>query len=117
MNILPHKSWHVRTKKNIARVRRDEEQAQREEDERLRRINLAEHESRLTLLRSNNGHSSSSTKTPDESSYFNLFENFKDKTAKDSEKEAENKTEQEKWEVKAGIFSFLDGRYKYDNAK
>jgi len=53
MNILPHKSWHVWSAKNIAKVREDEKKFKAEEDKKRKRQEEIEQERRLLLLRAN----------------------------------------------------------------
>lgn len=124
MNILPHKSWHVRTKKNIERVRRDEAKAAEEEEERQRRIALAEQETRTELLRkkaksqraikgldisdTDVEHVTLEAPAPTHINFFSEIEKEeRQNLAKNAEHEAEKKAEKEKWERKIGLLTYL----------
>ncbi|XP_032586864.1 leukocyte receptor cluster member 1 homolog [Drosophila mojavensis] len=126
MNILPKKRWHVRTKDNIARVRRDEAAAQEIENKRLDKLKLAESEARINYLRRQSGLpenvrkgstneesgeiplEGTTTQTSTVTSAVDLFADYKShvkKTNKDLEKE--KKEEQEKYEKQIGYLTYL----------
>lgn len=111
MNILPKKSWHVRTKRNIARVRRDEAQAADEELEKERRVRLAEQEARTDLLRrrarSRTAPGNSSSDICSSEKRVNVFETDEKSNAKNIEHEKEVKAEQEKYEKGIGYLTYL----------
>ncbi|KAK7087129.1 leukocyte receptor cluster member 1 homolog [Littorina saxatilis] len=137
MNILPKKSWHVRTKKNIERVRKDEEKAAEEEKEKQRRVALAEQESRTEALRDRarkRGHdeieapsllavaevsqaagSSSVAKVKKDISlsqggHINFFKDIEQglvREGKNKEHEADKAAEKEKWEKDIGLLTYL----------
>jgi len=113
MNILHHKSWHVRNKDNIIRVKRDEAKAAEEEKQRLKRQSIAESEARLNILRSRASvdfvskekHAEKATPT-----HINLFEQEetgKRNGDKNKETELEKKQEKEKFEKKIGLLKYL----------
>ncbi|XP_065351758.1 leukocyte receptor cluster member 1 homolog [Cloeon dipterum] len=123
MNILPHKSWHVRTKKNIARVRKDEAKAAEEKKEEQRRILLAEQEARTDVLRCRareryDGRPETSEDTNEAASatsfkpaHVNFFEELESGPSKTSgtnaEHEKEAKEEREKYEKSVGYLTYL----------
>ena len=94
MNILRHKSWHVRTKKNIARVRRDEENAKKEEEQRQWKIDNAEKSARIEYLRNKTGQRSSKKdddKVDESRLAFELFDDHRDKAQNDRDKDDEKR--------------------------
>lgn len=120
MNILPKKKWHVRTKENIARVRRDEAIALEEEKVKNERIQLAEREARRELLLKRN-RSSNDNFLPTETAevedaeepnrHINFFEELEEGTAEqkqiNKEHEKEKKDEKEKYEKQIGYLTYL----------
>ncbi|XP_061389448.1 leukocyte receptor cluster member 1 homolog [Musca vetustissima] len=120
MNILPKKRWHVRTKDNIARVRRDEAAAREEERKKQEKLEFAESEARINFLRTKSGlpekhrEEVPTTAEDDEATssgqqqHVNLFADYKThvKTT-NKELEREKKEEQEKYEKKIGYLTYL----------
>lgn len=110
MNILPKKSWHVRTKKNIEKVRRDEREAEKREEDRLERIAIAEREARTHQLRQRTRTTSSTVTAADPDKHFSIFDGVErglGDIRKNKEREAEERKKAEDWEQKVGILTFL----------
>jgi len=137
MNILPKKRWHVRTKDNIARVRRDEAKAAEEAKELEKRIKLADQEARTSYLRKKAQErkpqpddlglsvlqtslknedidpsvaldGSSSLLAP--SGHVNFFQHLEDgesNSTSNKERENEEKKEKEEYEKKIGLLTYL----------
>ncbi|KXJ27337.1 leukocyte receptor cluster member 1 homolog [Exaiptasia diaphana] len=119
MNILPHKSWHVRNKDNIERVRKDEEKARLEEEKRAKRAALADQEARTSLLRAKARSSSKESIATTSSEivpvsdepprHINFFQDIEEglRQGSNAEYEAEKKAEQEKQEKAIGLLTYL----------
>ncbi|XP_016944390.3 leukocyte receptor cluster member 1 homolog [Drosophila suzukii] len=118
MNILPKKRWHVRTKDNIARVRRDQAAAAAEEKIRQDKLEFAESEARINFLRRQSGlpekvscpketegKAESSTEPTKGVDLFADYKSAVKTTNKDLEKE--QKEEQEKYEKQIGYLTYL----------
>ncbi|CAD0200863.1 unnamed protein product [Chrysodeixis includens] len=117
MNILPKKRWHVRTKENIARVRKDEaEAAEKEKQEKLRieradreaRLSVLKHKSKLKLQEYGIEDKDPGPKQDEVLEHVNLFRNFEEAiktTNKEHDNEAKNKKEE--YEKKIGYLTYL----------
>ena len=106
MNILPKKRWHVRTKENVARVLRDEENARVEAEKEQERILKAESESRLALLRQQASSKYESAPASSHSKHIDLFSSFENKTHNKGASD-EKVEEQKNWEIKVGYLKQL----------
>ena len=107
MNILPKKKWHVRTKENVARVLKDEEEARIQDTHEKERIALAESEVRLDLLRKQSSlkYQGNSSTAPS-LEHVNLFSGSENKT-KNVEATEERNNDQKDWEIKVGYLKPL----------
>ncbi|XP_042328756.1 leukocyte receptor cluster member 1 [Sceloporus undulatus] len=115
MNILPKKSWHVRNKDNVARVRRDEAEAEAQRQKKEARVLLAEQEARTEFLRKKARLSApgSDDKSSDlvplgletTTRHLNLFQELQESGNK--EYEEEKRQEKEHQEKALGILTYL----------
>ncbi|XP_051018213.1 leukocyte receptor cluster member 1 [Acomys russatus] len=117
MNILPKKSWHVRNKDNVARVRRDEAQAREEEKERERRVLLAQQEARTEFLRKKARRQNALPEPPEADAgaprsgpvdlFRELLEEGQGVPRGNKEHEEEKRQEKERQEKALGILTYL----------
>ncbi|KOB72202.1 Leukocyte receptor cluster member 1 [Operophtera brumata] len=114
MNILPKKKWHVRTKENIARVRKDEAEAAEKEKQENLRIENADREARLSVLKNKSKQKLLEAGIPEPtvaepaSEHINLFADY-DNAHKNTNKEhdSEVKEKKEDYEKKIGYLTYL----------
>ncbi|CAK1586118.1 unnamed protein product [Parnassius mnemosyne] len=116
MNILPKKRWHVRTKDNIARVRKDEAEAAEKERQEKLRIEVADREARLKLLKQK---SKERLQAPDtivfqetlsavKPEHINLFADLEHAvTTTNKDHDLEEKKKKEEYEKKIGYLTYL----------
>ncbi|XP_038223419.1 leukocyte receptor cluster member 1 homolog [Zerene cesonia] len=119
MNILPKKRWHVRTKENIARVRRDEAEAAEKERQEKRRIDQADRELRLNILKQkskqklDNLHTTFPTNDTQEveaitQEHVNLFADIEHSVSTTNKEHDREVTERkEEYEKKIGYLTYL----------
>ncbi|XP_059813553.1 leukocyte receptor cluster member 1 [Hypanus sabinus] len=113
MNILPKKSWHVRSRDNVERVRRDEERAAAEERESKRRAALADQEARTEFLRKRARLSLPDVPTHEvvpvhqKLNLFSDLEGGKMEKVGSKEYEAERRQEKERRERALGLLTYL----------
>lgn len=116
MNILPKKRWHVRTKENIARVRKDEAEAAEKDKQENLRIQKAEREARLQILKQKSKQKllhldivtqpcQSLQKSEDHINLFSDIEHAVQSTNKSHDKEIKEKKEE--YEKKIGYLTYL----------
>ncbi|XP_023934222.1 leukocyte receptor cluster member 1 homolog [Bicyclus anynana] len=116
MNILPKKRWHVRTRENIARVRKDEAEAAEKEQQEKLRIQRAEREARLNTLKFKSKQklkdldlqpqtSEKVTETQEHINFFSDLEHAVQSTNTEHDKEVKDKKEE--YEKKIGYLTYL----------
>ncbi|XP_053213138.1 leukocyte receptor cluster member 1 homolog [Panonychus citri] len=120
MNILHHKSWHVRNKNNIAKVRAAEKKAREEEEAKEKRKLTAESEARVNLLRAKARSGNSSTNDDATISTIAAILDGKEPSAVGEDRqnidhEKEVKKDKEDWEKKVGILTYLGQGCDEDN--
>lgn len=99
LNLLHHKSWHVYSKDNRERVRKDEEEAGKVEKEKESRAIKAEQERRMEQLRASKK-GEKETQEDNRNQHVNLFHDF-DQSVVLVDERAE---EQRKWEDKHTMY-------------
>lgn len=107
LNLLHHKSWHVYSKDNREKVRKDEEAAEKIEKGKQDRIEKAEQERRIEQLRSSRRDRGALIDEKDESAnqnqHINLFHDL-EKIAGSVVLVNDKAEEQKKWEDKHTMY-------------
>ncbi|XP_055486315.1 leukocyte receptor cluster member 1 [Leucoraja erinacea] len=111
MNILPKKSWHVRNKDNVARVRRDEEGAAEEARAAEEGVSRASREARTEFLRKRARLSlpdaPAAEVSPQSLNLFSDGEGGEGRMGGSKEYEEEKRQEKERRERSLGILTYL----------
>ncbi|CAG9793909.1 unnamed protein product [Diatraea saccharalis] len=117
INILFFSRWHVRTKENIARVRKDEAEAAEKERQEKIRIETANREARLNVLKQKSKEKLSALgvdkeklnkQTTEVPEHINLFTDIDHSVSTvNKEHEKELKEKQEEYEKNIGYLTYL----------